>query len=173
MLLHGDAGGGKTTYLRYLISICKTRFIYLPNNIFAQLSDPNFFTFILNYPNSVIVLEDCEELLKPRSEMKSNDGISTLLNLGDGLLGDALKLKIICTFNTALVNIDQALLRKGRLAHRYEFGALSVEKSNALLKKMNTEIVTMQPMSLADIYNYSEENGNKKAEDQKKKIGYS
>ncbi len=36
VLLHGLPGSGKTTYLRHLISVCKARFIYLPNNLFKS-----------------------------------------------------------------------------------------------------------------------------------------
>ena len=172
VLLHGAPGAGKTTYLRHLITTCNARFIYLPNNLFCQLSDPEFFTFILGYSNSVIILEDCEELLKPRDQNSNNNGISTLLNLSDGLLGDAMMLKIICTFNTELRNIDQALLRKGRLAHNYEFKPLSIEKTNNLLKKLNANFVSNEAMTLSDIYNYLHDNGKNEDTINKNKIGF-
>jgi hypothetical protein len=170
VLLHGLPGSGKTTYLRYLISQCKARFIYLPNSLFCELSNPEFFTFILNYSNSVIILEDCEELLKPRDQSGNNIGISTLLNLSDGLLGDAMRLKIICTFNTEVRNIDSALLRKGRLAYKYEFGPLSVLKVNKLFKKLKIDYLTDKPLLLADIYSHLSDNGNNN--NSKTKIGF-
>jgi hypothetical protein len=43
-----------------------------------------------------------------------------------------LNLQIICTFNTDLTNVDEALLRKGRLIAKYEFKALAEQKSQAL-----------------------------------------
>lgn len=171
LLLHGIPGTGKTTYLRHLITVCNARFIYLPNNLFCHLSDPDFFTFILGYKNSVIILEDCEELLKPRDQNGNTVGISTLLNLSDGLLGDAMRLKIICTFNTEIRNIDQALLRKGRLAYKYEFSALSVTKTNKLLNKLNVDLQPKEGMILSEIYNYSHDNG-KMEEAGKYKIGF-
>ncbi len=171
VLFHGLPGSGKTTYLRHLISVCEARFIYLPNNLFCELSNPSFFTFILSYPNSVIILEDCEEILKPRDQNNNTTGISNLLNLSDGLLGDAMKLKIVCTFNTNIRNIDQALLRKGRLTQKYEFGKLDIIETNKLLKKLNINFVSSEPMLLADIYNYQSDNG-KNPETVVKNIGY-
>jgi ATP-dependent 26S proteasome regulatory subunit len=90
---------------------------------------------------------------------QANDaGISNLLNLGDGLLGDALRLKIICTFNCDLSRIDEAILRKGRLAYRYEFGPLNVEKANKLFSILGINAKTDVPLSLAEIFNFEHDN---------------
>ena len=153
LLFHGVPGTGKTNYLRYLISICDTRFIYIPNNLFPFISEPEFLRFITGYPDSVIVLEDCEELIRARNLNENNPGIASILNLGDGLLGDALRLKIICTFNSDLTSIDSALLRKGRLAFRYEFRNLTPEKANQLFFSLGINHRTISGMSLADVYN--------------------
>lgn len=67
-----------------------------------------------------IVIEDAEDLLVSR-DTNHNSGISMLLNLTDGLLGQSLGIQVICTFNTHVSNIDRALLRKGRLIALYEF----------------------------------------------------
>ena len=85
-------------------------------------------------------------------------GLSNLLNLGDGLLGDALKLKIICTFNCELSKIDDAILRKGRLAFRYEFGPLNTEKANRLFSILEKNTTTEQPLTLAELFNFDYEN---------------
>lgn len=159
ILLHGVPGTGKTSYIRNLIRECDTRFIFLPNNLFNHISEPDFIAFISAHPNTVIILEDCEELLKPREQNNSGNGISNLLNLGDGLLGDALKLKIICTFNCSLNRIDEAMLRKGRLMFRYEFKPLEDEKVNQLLKSLNIETETTEPMVLADVFHFAHNNG--------------
>ena len=169
VLLHGAPGTGKTSYIRNLIKECDTRFVFLPNNLFSHISEPDFIAFICSYPNTVIILEDCEELLKPREQNNSGNGISNLLNLGDGLLGDALKLKIICTFNCSLNKIDEAMLRKGRLMFRYEFKALEDEKVNQLLKTLNIDTQTSEPMVLADVFHYAHNNGFVK---EQKAIGF-
>ncbi|NLF41500.1 MAG: AAA family ATPase [Bacteroidales bacterium] len=156
VLLHGKFGTGKTTYIRHLISESKRRIIYLPLHLMSFLSDPDFLPFISDYKDSVLVLEDCEDILKPRSYTEqTNHSLVNLLNLGDGLLSDALSIKVICTFNAQLKDIDQAILRKGRLVARYEFDTLSEHKTKSLLEKQGFEITQPQSLSLAEIYNYS------------------
>ncbi len=172
ILLHGLPGGGKTYYLRQLILTCKTKFIYFPNELFSQMNNPNFIDFISKYENSVIILEDCEDLLKPRTDYNSGNGISTLLNLADGLLGDALKIKVLCTFNTDLKNIDQALLRKGRLFQIYEFKKLTVEKANAFLQKNNIDLRVTEPTSISDLYSIRENNGSDALKINQQAIGF-
>jgi ATPase family associated with various cellular activities (AAA) len=172
VLLHGNAGTGKTSYLRYLIQQTKTEFLYLPQDVFNNMSDPAFIPFIARQKGAVVVLEDCEELLKPREQSHMPVGVSNLLNLADGLLGDALKLKIICTFNTELNNIDSALLRKGRLFQRYEFKPLSTEKTNRLLRKQAGDVQAVNGMTLAEIFNYNIENNSDYSDAKGRKIGY-
>jgi ATP-dependent 26S proteasome regulatory subunit len=55
---------------------------------------------------------------------------------------DALKLKIICTANCKMDEIDNALLRKGRILTKYEFKKLSIDKTNSLLKKLNKKLIS-------------------------------
>lgn len=170
VLFHGMPGTGKTSYIRSLIKTCTSKFIYVPNSLFEHLSDPDFISFIGEFPESVIILEDCENLIKIRDHNQSGSGISNLLNLGDGLLGDALKLKIICTFNCELAKVDEALLRKGRLSYRYEFGPLEIDKANQLFKSLGMDATTTIPMTLSDVFNYNH-NNNSEAKS-RKQIGF-
>ena len=106
--------------------------------------------------NSILVIEDAEELLVSR-EQESNSAISMLLNLTDGLLGASLGIQVICTFNTHLTKIDKALLRKGRLKSLYKFEPLSIPKSKALLTKIGKgNMNVLAPMTIAEIYNMEE-----------------
>jgi ribosomal protein uS11 len=128
-LFHGDPGCGKTHYIRYLIAeLCKEKkkVIYFPNEHIHFLSDPSFLHFFKDHKKSIIIIEDAEEILTSRELSLSNRGISNLLNLTDGLMGDFLELKFVCTFNTAIDKIDKALLRKGRITTNYKFEKLNV-----------------------------------------------
>lgn len=167
LILHGDKGTGKSTYIRHLISSNpEKKFVYIPANLVGILSQPNFSTFLMTLQNHIIILEDCEEAIKDRKTNGTPAAVSLLLNMTDGLLSDGLGLKFICTFNDDVKNIDAALLRKGRLVSKYEFKALCVEKANELLKtlyeedykngKYENEPVTDKPLSLADIYHFYE-----------------
>lgn len=168
MLFHGIPGAGKTSYIKSLIDKHKkVKFIYMPNQMFSQIEAPSFISFFTRHPGSIIIIEDGETLLRERND--GNVYISTLLNLTDGLLGEALRIKVICTFNCGINEIDSALKRKGRLKFSYEFKELSEEKSNKLLEKIGHEHRTNTPMALTDIINYDKE---KYQASKKNKIGF-
>jgi len=153
VLLHGKYGTGKTTYIRYLIDNINKRFIYLPLNLMEAISAPNFLPFISQYRDSILILEDCEDILMPRETNFSNyNSLVNLLNLGDGLLADALSIKILCTFNSGVKQIDPAILRKGRLIARYEFKELEVAKAKLLAEKIGYPNPVTAPITIAELY---------------------
>lgn len=157
-LLHGIPGTGKSTYLRHLITLIKRKVIFFPPGLARSMDNPEIIELITHHPGSIVVIEDAEDLLVSRNA-ENNSSISMLLNLSDGLLGDSLGVQFICTFNTDLKNIDDALLRKGRLTALYEFRPLSEIKSGNLLRHLGiTNYTPDTPMTLADIYYLGEHN---------------
>lgn len=158
ILLHGAAGTGKTSYIRHLLSVLDRRVIYIPPNMMHSIGSPNFIGFIQQYEGSVLIIEDAEDILRPREETGNAVAVSNLLNISDGILGDVLKMKVICTFNTDINEIDSALLRKGRLALDYEFKKLSIEESNNLIKSIGKNYITDKEMTLAEVYNLELDN---------------
>jgi len=145
ILLYGCPGSGKTSLLKYIIQENQDKEFYLiQGKDLIDIKNTNLFTFFFRHPNSIFILEDCEELLAQRTR---GTDLSTLLNLTDGIIGSSLKLRFICTFNTNIGNIDKAILRKGRLKLKYEFGPLSLEKTQALSPGATKKMV------LADIFN--------------------
>jgi len=170
VLLHGKPGSGKTTYIRYLSTLLEKDIMFVPNNMTDVLTSPEFIPFIMKYPNSVLIIEDAEKVIRSRDSGGDNAATSNILNMSDGILGECLKTQIIATFNTDRENIDKALLRKGRLIAEYEFNELGVEKSNKLLNKLNIDFKTKEPMLLTDIYNYEDNIGIKN--NGKQKIGF-
>ncbi|MFC2110686.1 AAA family ATPase [Bacteroidota bacterium] len=159
VLLHGNPGTGKTSYIRYLLNSIDKEVIFLPTSYANKISDPEFVTFLLKHKNSILIIEDAEQLLIKRESSKFS-AVSALLNVTDGLLGDVLNIQVVCTFNTHLSNIDEALVRKGRLLARYEFEALSVQKANNLAENLKLEVNFTSPQNLSEIYNYQKESFN-------------
>ncbi len=181
VILHGEKGTGKTTYIRNLISTHPDKkFVFVSPDLISVLGTPAFTDFINTLNNHIIILEDCENAIRDRKVTGANSAVSTLLNMTDGLLADDLGIKFICTFNADINDIDPALLRKGRLICKYEFKPLTVEKTNALLEYIYTnkakenepeaeegeavekvcevEYPTVQKgLTLADIYNFEED----------------
>ena len=134
LILWGEKGTGKTTYIRHLISSYPgKKFVFIPSNLITMLGDPSFGNFLLSLQNSIIILEDCEAVIRSRKSNSSASAVSLLLNMGDGLMSDDLGIKFICTFNEEVTNIDEALMRKGRLACMYEFKKLKSNKVKELM----------------------------------------
>lgn len=157
IILHGEKGTGKSTYINHLINTNPEKmFVYFPSALVPLLGEPSFTDFFPRLKDSILILEDCEDALRSREAVGGNRAVNQLLNLSDGLL-KSLGIKFICTFNAPPEEIDEALLRKGRLFSKYEFKKLDAKKSSALLSKLyEKEITVTEPMSLADIYYYDE-----------------
>ena len=158
VLMHGMSGTGKTTYIRHLIRTVKRKFIFLPLFMAEALSSPDLLPFLTEQKNSILIIEDSEKLIANRETGNTQSDIATLLNISDGLLSDALGIKLICTFNTGLSNIDKALLRKGRMANRYEFTELTIEKAQKIALANNLPYKGDKPITIGDLFNIEKEN---------------
>jgi energy-coupling factor transporter ATP-binding protein EcfA2 len=157
LLLYGLSGAGKTTYIRHITKKVEKQFIYITPEIANIIASPDFLKFLMDYPNSILVIEDAEMLIGNRKN-NSSPVITNLLNLSDGMLSDCLNIQIVCTFNMPLSSIDSAFLRKGRLIDLYYFDKLEQSKTRKLLFELGHGVVETQALTLAEIYNYSNEN---------------
>jgi len=177
VILHGEKGTGKTTYIRHLINAYPDRkFVFVPSGLITLLGEPSFGSFLLSLNNTVIILEDCENAIRDRksSLIGSGSAVSLLLNMSDGLLSDDLGIKFLCTFNEDTKNIDSALMRKGRLVSKYEFKPLAADKANIILEELYKKVSedwtddekmmcpaskyhTDKALTLADIFNFADD----------------
>lgn len=159
IILHGERGTGKSTYIKHLVGeFTDKKFVYVSSSLIRLFSQPAFQSFLTTLNNHIIILEDCENAIRDRKSGQSDDdAVSLLLNLTDGILGDDLEMKFICTFNDDMKNIDPALLRKGRLVSKYEFKGLEKEKAQSLLKELGHEVMLEKNITLADIFNWGDE----------------
>jgi energy-coupling factor transporter ATP-binding protein EcfA2 len=171
ILLHGEPGSGKTSLIKYLTTIVKDKeILFIPPSMAEMLSEPSIIPFLMDHKNSILIIEDAERVIGDRESNGSAAGVSNILNLTDGILGDCLSIQIIATFNMKREKIDQALLRKGRLIAEHKFDKLSVEETNKLLKHLNKDHVVTDGMVLADIYNIDVE--VHKTQNKTNKIGF-
>ena len=153
-LLHSKPGCGKTTFIKWLMAqnLEGKKVFYISPEMTKVLTSPSFINFITNAAsNSILVIEDAEGVIASRSG-GSSDAVSNLLNMTDGILGDLINTQIICTFNTKKEDIDEALLRPGRLLSDIELDELCADKSDAILEGLGKP-KQGKPMRICDIYN--------------------
>jgi len=158
VILHGEPGTGKTTYIRYLAGKLTRDIIFISPDMVHHITSPEFIPFLMENSNCILIIEDAEPALQTRMGDGRSGAVSNILNMTDGLLSDCLNISIVATFNTTTKDIDSALLRKGRLLQEYKFDKLDLHKAQALLNKIGKKAEIKEPMSLADIYFYGEEN---------------
>lgn len=170
VLLHGLPGTGKTTYLKYLAHELGKKVLFLPPIMAESIVNPDFVPFLMENKDCVLIIEDAEKVIGDRNSSGSSVGVSNLLNLSDGILGDILNIHVIATFNMDKEKIDSALLRKGRLIAEHRFGKLSLDDTQTLLKKLNKKTEATEGMTLAEIYNI--DNQQDKSEEERPTIGF-
>jgi SpoVK/Ycf46/Vps4 family AAA+-type ATPase len=68
---------------------------------------------------TILILEDADDALIARDQnLGAKASLAAMLNLSDGILGAVLDLRIIATTNQKIENVDNAILRPGRLLER-------------------------------------------------------
>ena len=152
IILHGEPGTGKTSYIKWLTGQAKRTMVFVPPELVSKLTEPTFLEFMIRNKGLTFIVEDAEHTLSARMGSEGSI-VSTILNMTAGILGDILKCQFICTFNTELTNIDGALLRPGRLLVRHEFDKLSPTNANNYLESVGSEKRVVNSTSLAELTN--------------------
>jgi hypothetical protein len=81
----------------------------------------------------MLILEDAGELLAADAKERAGQGLSRLLNVVDGLVGQGLRLLILVTGNEPLQRLHPALSRPGRCGSVVEFFSLDQTEASGWL----------------------------------------
>lgn len=172
VILHGEPGTGKTTYIRYLAGKLKRDIIFISPDMVHHITSPEFIPFLMDNSNAILIIEDAEPVLQKRDGDERSGAVSNILNMTDGLLSDCLNISIVATFNTKMSNVDEALRRQGRLLREYKFDKLDVHKAQSLMGKIGKDLKVTEPMSLAEIYFHGDEISDEGSQLQKRRVGF-
>lgn len=158
LIMSGPPGTGKSYAIRGLISESNgVDWALVPSYLVPELSSPSIIASLMNERHDSerplnLIIEDADSLLKKREE-SNPDVISQVLNLGDGILGELINVKLIMTTNCPRVNMDDAITRRGRLNAFIDFKSIPPEQAESIYKKLtNKEIKYTQNKVLCDIY---------------------
>src|SRR6202012_5820336 len=79
--------------------------------------------------------EDADEAIGKRDRANLSE-ISALLNFSDGIFGAMMDLRIVCTTNADIEDLDEAVMRPGRLCRRIEVGKLDHVQAETVYKRL-------------------------------------
>lgn len=103
----------------------------------------------------VLILEDADVVLAPRNETDMA-GISTLLNITDGIVGKLLNIRVVATTNSPAKALDKAITRPRRLCSHAIVEALEYSQAMMLYKKFGGEKeLPEMSYTLAEIYDFA------------------
>ena len=157
---HGEPGTGKTNALRALAhewrEWCRIEYVVDPEIFFA--SSAYMMRVIAGDDGEsggmwrVMVLEDTGEMLGSDAKQATGQGLSRLLNLADGLLGQSLRLLFLITTNERIEALQPALTRPGRCFSRVHFLKMSAEEAQGWLERSGARRDLVGSRTIAQLY---------------------
>jgi len=155
LIIHGPPGTGKTYMVRSMINaIKKTQCVLVPSQYVPEFTKPSLGNFLIKRRKpTCLIIEDADQLLVQR--MADNiTAINSMLNLTDGMFGMVADVRLICTTNARRLEMDPALLRKGRLLDQIHVDELDPAKAGEIYTRLTglEPAPHMKAKTLADVY---------------------
>ncbi len=167
VLLGGPPGTGKTYFLRGLVNqVKKAIFVFIPAQMVSQLSDPSFIPTLLETAEQeedgtiILIVEDADSILVER-KADNMGSISALLNFTSGLLGDMIDIRVIATTNARRMEIDEAIMRDGRLSKHVTIKDITPEHAQKVFTRLTGKdnLVYDGSPRLGQVYKTAREHG--------------
>lgn len=164
LLWHGPPGTGKTHALRALVRAwrpwCAAHYVTDPERFLAGTS------YLMDVATShrgedepewrLVVLEDAGELMSATARSETGQGLSRVLNLTDGMLGQGVKCVLLVTTNEPIGRLHPAVHRPGRCWASVEFDAFTPAEATAWLAARGVDREMTRARTLAELYEVAE-----------------
>lgn len=166
IILDGEAGSGKTFCIRGILhEVPEALFVVIPAHLIPTIGDPGMVNALIEVRKdkgdlpTIFIIEDADDCLMPRSSDNVHS-VSSLLNLGDGILGATLDIRLICTTNVKGEDLDQAVMRPGRLCRKIDVDRLDIGVAEKVyLRLTGKETKFNRPPTLAEVYRLARDGG--------------
>ena len=178
-ILDGPPGTGKTYMIRGLMhDVPDALFIFTPVSLIPSLANPNMIGTLIDTKRSsgdapmVFIVEDADTTLAKRG-VDNLESISALLNLGDGILGAMLDIRVVCTTNLKDAEMDDAVIRPGRLSRKIHIGYLNAPVAEDLYFRLTGKKERIRErMTVAQVYSMAKDKGWKPPVKPKRTVGF-
>lgn len=100
----------------------------------------------------LVVLEDTGELLAQDSKERTGQGMSRLLNVTDGFVGQGLNNLVLITTNEELGKLHPAVTRPGRCLAHVKFEKFKEDEATRWLEQHGHEVKADRGMTLAEMF---------------------
>jgi len=154
VLCHGNAGTGKSFWIRGLSVALKQKYdvAYISEFESFLSSAAGYYQVVDEDRPVVFVFEDAGCVFAVDAQNRYEQLTTTLLNLTSGLISAGRKDIFVFTYNGAMGDMDEAMIRPGRALSVIKFGELDSSKANAFLKAHGSDECVCSSMRLADLY---------------------
>lgn len=159
LLWHGPPGTGKTSAIRSLArswrSQARFQVVLDPEPVFSNAA--SLMQVVLDEDGDdestkwrVLVIEDADEIVRADND-RTSQSLSRLLNIGDGIVGQGLKVLILLTTNEPPSRLHPALTRPGRCMSEIFFRRFRREEAAKAFPDRDIAASGNNDLSLAEI----------------------
>lgn len=156
-IINGTPGTGKTHLLQGVVNeLEEVNSWFVPPQLLIDLAGPQLLGVLLGRDTTkplLLLLEDGDNCLVTRGT-DNMSSIQALLNIADGFIGQMLNIHVLVTTNATRLDIDNALLRPGRLHQHIHIDTLDPEHAGRIYQRLTgrTKDYGSFSVTLAQVY---------------------